>query len=190
MTPPGLLHYSVDQWYNKSMFTQGVYYKFGRSVFIISLIRRLLGPLLIGIALVFIQTFFPIGSIIVYIIAVLFLYAIATALSAWYQYVYHQFKLDEYALVIRAGIMNRREISIPYRQIQDVDMTTHYLEHIFGVSEMFILTSATEDRGAQGNKEETSAVFPLISHEYAVELQRELMKRASVQQVAEDESAK
>ena len=168
------------------MFTQGVFYKFGRNVFIISLVRRLLAVLLISIALIFVQVFAPIGSIVGYVFLGIFLYAGATVLSAWYDYVYHQFKLDEYALVIRSGVMNRREIAIPYRQIQDVDMNTNYLEDIFGVSELFILTSASEDRGVNGKKEESSAVFPLINHMYAVELQRELMKRASVQQVTEE----
>ncbi|MEI6057469.1 MAG: PH domain-containing protein [bacterium] len=171
------------------MFTQGVYYKFGRNVFVISLIRRLLAVLLIAIALIFIQVFAPIGSIVGYIFLGIFLYAVATVVSAWYDYVYHQFKLDEYALVIRSGVMNQREVAIPYRQIQNVDMNTNYLEDIFGVSELFILTSGSEDRGTEGKKEETSAVFPLISHVYAVELQQELMKRASVQLVTADRGA-
>jgi putative membrane protein len=166
------------------MFTQGVYYKFGRPVLVISLIRRLLAVLLIVIALVFIQAFISVGFIIGYIVLLLFIYAGAVILAALYDYIYHQFKLDEYAIVVRSGVLNRREVSIPYRQIQDVDMNTSYLEHIFGVSELFIMTSATEDRGADGKKEESSAVFPLISHDYAIELQRELMKRASIQQVA------
>jgi uncharacterized membrane protein YdbT with pleckstrin-like domain len=166
------------------MFTQGVYYKFGRNVLVISLIRRLLAVLLIAIALIFIQAFIPVGFIAGYIFLALVAYAGIVFLSAWYQYVYHEFKLDEYALIIRSGILNRREISIPYRQIQNVDLNASYAERMFGVAELFVLTSGNEDRGGEGKKEESSAIFPLVNHEYAVELQRELLKRADVEEVS------
>ena len=165
------------------MFTQGIYYKFGRNVFIISLIRRLLAVLLMVIAMVFIQAFLPIGFIAGYIFLGLVAYAGVVVMSAWYEYSYHEFKLDEYALVIRSGIVNRREISIPYRQIQNVDMNSSYAERAFGVAELFVLTSGNEDRGSEGKDEESSAIFPLVNHDYAVELQRELLKRANVEEV-------
>ena len=165
------------------MFTQGVYYKFGKNVLVISLIRRLLAVLLVVIAMIFIQAFLPIGFIAGYIFLGILVYAGVVSLSAWYDYTYHEFKLDEYALVIRSGIVNRREISIPYRQIQNVDMNSSYGERMFGVAELFVLTSGNEDRGAEGKDEESSAIFPLVDHDYAAELQRELLKRANVEEV-------
>ncbi len=165
------------------MFTEGVFYKFGRNVFLISLIRRLLAVVLMMIAAIFIDAFLPIGPIIAYVFLGLIGYAGIVCLSAYYQYIYHEFKLDEYALIIRSGVINHREISIPYRQIQNVDMNTSFIEKLFGVSELFVLTSASEDRGEEGKKEETSAIFPLVNYTYAVELQRELLRRSDVEEV-------
>ena len=104
------------------------------------------------------------------------------AIQAWYLYSSHVFMLDDYALHIRSGILNRNEVAIPYRQIQDVSLDESYIERMFGVSELNIMTAGHEDN----KRDKSSAEFPLIGKVLAVALQEELSKRSSVQQVSSD----
>ena len=165
------------------MFTQGIYYKCGRNVYLISLMKRFPGVLL-GIAVIFIVDFFffQVPHLLGYAILLLLIYIVGSSLEAWYLYSSHVFMLDDYALHIRSGILNRNEVAIPYRQIQDVTIDESYVERIFGVTELTVMTAGSED----SKKDKASAEFPLIDRVLAVALQEELSKRSSVQQITGD----
>jgi uncharacterized membrane protein YdbT with pleckstrin-like domain len=179
------------------MFTNGTYYKYGKKVFYLSLLRDGVIFAVGMIAILVLSGFlgftskaglnvFLAGTIL------MLLYAIGAILMARYQYACHEFMLDEYAIHIRTGIINRSEISIPYRQIQDVNLEESYLQRSFGVAELSVLTAGHEDgkyasAGEAGvPAEESSALFPLIQRDYADELQKVLMKSSSIQEVVSE----
>ena len=99
------------------------------------------------------------------------------------KYASYTFSVGEDALKVRTGIFNKREIAIPYRQIQDIEITRSFLEQFMGVSRVEILT-AGEDETNKGKDSE--AVLSMIDHERAVTLQAELIHRANIQKVVQD----
>jgi len=186
------------------MFTQGVYYRFGRAVFILSMLRLIM-PIIFGIVVAILVSLIPRAifygasvdnialtpgqvsalvsagyAIPVYAAIVLICYAIFLILIAVYDYCAHKFMMDEYSLHVRDGILSRRETAIPFRQIQDVDLKETYTHRIFGVAEFHILTAGHEDMEDGERGERSSGVFRLIDRRYAVELQRELLGKAGV----------
>ena len=167
------------------MFIQGTYYKFGRSVFLFNLAHRLLPALLIAVAVILGQFILPISSAVGFLLLAIFVYAIIMVLSVWYSYAYHSFKIDEFALVIRSGLINQREISIPYHHIENVDMSQSYGERMFHISE---LTVHTMGDAAVAVSTSSTTTFPHIDHAYAVELSRELVKRAGIEEVVEEKT--
>ncbi len=101
-------------------------------------------------------------------------------LYGWLSYITFTFMVDEFALRIKRGILDRTEISIPYRQIQDVDLNQNLLFRIFGLATLAILTAGTEDDKDFGKSE---AIFDIIDSNIARVLQKELLSRAEVQLV-------
>ena len=166
------------------MFSQGVYYKFGKNVFSIYLVKNLplfiLGTLSVAIPAIFFGN--VAGKIYLYGTPILILLAGVRVFHSWYQYVSRQFMLDDFSLHIRSGIFNRKEIAIPYRQIQDVSLVESYVQRMFGVVELSVSTAAQENISPQFVKS-SDAVFPLIDHAYAVELRQELLRRSNVQEI-------
>ncbi len=175
------------------MFTKGIYYKFGIKVFYLSLLRDgiifLLGLVIIIIASAAVGFSHGGFNILLPGLILLLLYAVGAISMARYNYSCHQFMLDDYALHIRTGIINTSEMSIPYRQIQDVNIEQSYIERSFGVASLSVLTSGHADAGyakigeAGVPQEESAGFFQQVERAYADELQKVLMQASNVQQV-------
>jgi len=173
--------------------SKGTYYKFGKKVFYLSLLRD--GIIFaIGIVVVIIASAaigFSHGGLDILLpgTILLLIYAIGAILLARYNYSCHQFMLDDYALHIRTGIINTSEMSIPYRQIQDVNIEQSYIQSMFGVASLSVLTAGHTDSayskyGEAGvPEEESSGFFQQIERVYAEQLQNILMRDSNVQQV-------
>jgi len=176
------------------------YRKLGGKTFMIFLLQRInasLVLLLVAIALAVLrsQPFlarvpivnFPnyVGLVswgVFMLFAVFFLFAF---LVAWLNYATYQFCLGEDALKIKRGILNKEEIAIPYRQIQDVDIERDLGFQMMGLSRIVILTAGhEEDLKKEGESAEAEGILPALDQETARWLQ-ELLKRANVQKVIE-----
>ncbi len=134
------------------------------------------------------------SAAIIHTLTSIFLFAslavlLIIAAVTWVSYANTTFLLNEYALAIRKGFMNKREILIPYRQIQDVDLNRTLFHRMLGVSNLVILTAGNDDKSSTEESarktEESEGVFNLLDADLAEKLQAELMKRASVQMVSE-----
>jgi uncharacterized membrane protein YdbT with pleckstrin-like domain len=134
------------------------------------------------------------SAAIIHTLTSIFLFAslavlLIIAAVTWVSYANTTFLLNEYALAIRKGFMNKREILIPYRQIQDVDLNRTLFHRMLGVSNLVILTAGNDDKSpteeSARKTEESEGVFNLLDADLAEKLQAELMKRASVQMVSE-----
>ncbi len=102
-------------------------------------------------------------------------------LAGWIQYASYKFALDENAIKIEQGIITKKEIAIPYRQIQSVNIERRFLDRINGVSHLYILSGGEDDNKKDGS--ESEGILWLIDAKEAVALRDELMKRANVERV-------
>src|ERR1035441_4836315 len=85
----------------------------------------------------------------------LFIVALAiTFLIAWFVYSTYKFCLGDDSLKIKRGILNKEEVAIPYRQIQDVDIDRDLSFQLMGLSRIIILTAGQEDRPGEGDPAE------------------------------------
>jgi len=120
------------------------------------------------------------------------LFAIFFLLSffiAWLIYINYKFCLGEDSLKIKRGILNKEEIAIPYRQIQDVDIDRDLSFRMMGLSRIVILTAGHEDSRDSGDdpleRGQSEGYLPALDCDLAEWLQAQLLQRTNVQKVVE-----
>ena len=94
------------------------------------------------------------------------------------QYRNHVFLLEEFSLKFRRGIFDKTEVSIPYRQIQDINLVRTVMHRIFGVSRLLMITAGREDDSTQN---ESDTIFDPIDADLAAEIQHFLEHKIGVQ---------
>jgi uncharacterized membrane protein YdbT with pleckstrin-like domain len=107
-----------------------------------------------------------------------------TLLISWLIYINYKFCLAEDSLKIKRGILNKEEVAIPYRQIQDVDLKRDLSFQILGLSRLQILTAGHEDDKSEDDDSE--GILPALDKDLAEWLQAQLLQRANVQKVTEE----
>ncbi len=100
----------------------------------------------------------------------------------WLIYLNYEFLLDDDSLRIRRGILNKEEISIPYRQIQDVDIGRDLFYRILGLSRLVILTAGKEE-GKEVKGGGAEGILPAIDKDAAQQIQEKLLKKADIEKV-------
>ncbi len=129
-----------------------------------------------------IQAYATLGA---WIASALFLITFAlTALVSWLIYANYKFYLGEDSLKIKRGILNKEEIAIPYRQIQDVDIERDLAFQMMGLSRIIILTAGHEDDNSKND--ESEGILPAMDRALAEWLQVQLLEKANVQKVTEE----
>lgn len=99
---------------------------------------------------------------------------------SWMRYVSSDFTLGENALNIRRGLLTKKEISIPYRQIQNISIEQSFTNKMRGVGKLLILTDGdTENKTSQG-------VFDVIDYTLAHQIREYILARTNFQVVKED----
>ena len=96
------------------------------------------------------------------------------------QYRNHIFVLDEFNIKFRTGIFDKSEVSIPYRQIQDINLVRTVMHRMFGVSRLLMITAGREDVKTQ-NKSDT--IFDPVDADLADEIQKFLEHKIGIQVV-------
>ncbi len=91
----------------------------------------------------------------------------------------YTFTLEEFDLKLKKGIFDIKEVSIPYRQIQNVDITKPLVYQFFGVSRLVLVTAGHSEKSNDG----TDIVFDPIDSDLAEEVRNMLQKRVGVQVV-------
>lgn len=132
----------------------------------------------------------PLGNLAPYVLLgawiALFLFLLFFALAflvGWLIYINYKFFLGEDSLKIKRGILNKEEVAIPYRQIQDVDIERDLSFQMIGLSRIVILTAGHEEENP--HDAESEGILPALDKDLAEWLQRELLQRANVQKVIE-----
>ncbi len=126
------------------------------------------------------STFIP----LVFFLAIL-LGCIGIIISAL-RYQYFIFTLEEFGIRLRKGVLRVIEISIPYRQMQNVDVTRPLFYRIFGLSRLVIL-SAGHEQAEEGDQ--TDTVFDPIDSEVADQIRILLGRRIGVQVIEHETEA-
>jgi uncharacterized membrane protein YdbT with pleckstrin-like domain len=164
---------------------QGEYYTLGRKTFWLFLLQNTFFGfviLLFSLFLFFFRSYtdqgfamiVTIGSFIAMTIGVLCL-AIGFCV-AWLVYTHYRYGIHEDALRIRRGVLTKREIAIPYRQIQNVNIEQNLVDQVMGTCRLVILTAAHDE--PEEEADDTEGVLPLLDVTAARGLQRELLARA------------
>ncbi len=111
-----------------------------------------------------------------------------TFLVAWLIYKNYKYCLGDDSLKIKRGILNKEEVAIPYRQIQDVDLRRDLTFQMIGLSQIVIITAGRDENEKPGD-DDTEGILPALDKDLAEWLQAELLKRANVQKVTEEASS-
>jgi uncharacterized membrane protein YdbT with pleckstrin-like domain len=177
-----------------------VYHMMGKKTFWIFFLQRahaafILLLLTIGLLVLSQQSFLAttqFGDLTRYAVAgwevcgLLFIVVLAiTFFITWLIYSRYKFCLGEDSLKIKRGVLNKEEVAIPYRQIQDVDIRRDLSFQMLGLSRIIILTAGHEDDEKPGD-DDTEGILPALDKDLAEWLQAELLKRANVQKVTEE----
>lgn len=91
------------------------------------------------------------------------------------------FMLDDHGLCMKQGILNKQELSIPYRQIQDINIDRPLLYQMFGVCRLNILTAGQD---SDYDNDPTEANFPIIDKDMAYDLREQLLAHSNIQLVS------
>ncbi|MDE2037988.1 MAG: PH domain-containing protein [Patescibacteria group bacterium] len=108
------------------------------------------------------------------------------AVIARWEYRNYSFSFEEFDLKMRRGIVSRRIESVPYRQIQDVDIDRSLLHQALGLSKVTILTAGHEESGEKGKAE---VVLDPLDKDAAEEIRALLERKIGVQIVKTVEEA-
>jgi uncharacterized membrane protein YdbT with pleckstrin-like domain len=106
-----------------------------------------------------------------------------TLLVTWLVYKNYKYCLAENSLKIKRGIINKEEIAIPYRQIQDVNIKRDLYFQMMGLSRILILTAGQDDETSKDG--ESEGILPALDKDLAEWFQAQLLERANVQKVVE-----
>lgn len=115
--------------------------------------------------------------IIITFFIVSFITIVSEILTSWISYIRIIFTLDENSITIKSGIFNKKEISIPYRQIQDVTITQKVSQRMMGVSSLVILTAGHDNNDKEG---EAEGMFEVIDSEIAQKMRVTILERSNV----------
>jgi len=96
------------------------------------------------------------------------------------EYYHYTFTLEEFGVKLKKGIFNIKEISIPYRQIQSVDVRQTLFYQMFHVSRLVLLTAGEEGQQASADSD---TIFDPIDDDIAEEIRSILQRRVGVQVV-------
>jgi len=92
----------------------------------------------------------------------------------------YTFTLEEFDIKLKQGLFNTKEISLPYRQIQSVDISRTLAYQFFGVSRLVMITAGHEEENVK-NHDETDTVFDPIDADLAEEVRKTLQRKIGVQ---------
>ena len=124
------------------------------------------------------------AEIISYIVIGAFLLALAVFiigfLATLLQYKNTTFRLAEFALQINRGVMNKTEVSIPYKQIQDVVINRSLSQQAMGLSSLVMMVAGHK----AGDEHEVTEVRiepieKLLAEEFSAAMQKKIAGETS-----------
>ena len=99
-------------------------------------------------------------------------------LTSFVKYLSCDFTMDENAFNIRRGFLTKREVSIPYRQIQNINIEQSLSNKMLGIGKLVVLTEGDHSEGSGKNGE---GVFDVIDYELAHSMREYILQRTNIQ---------
>jgi membrane protein YdbS with pleckstrin-like domain len=119
-----------------------------------------------------------VSSIISFLIlATVVLFAVSF-LVGWFDYAKYSFTFEEYDIRMKRGLIKKKETSIPYRNIQDVNIERSPTYQILGLSKVVLTTAGHEEVGEKGMSE---VVIEAMDKKLAEEMRDMLQEKIGVQ---------
>jgi len=122
-----------------------------------------------------IVNYFIMGILIISILLI-----VIGVIVSWLGYINCEFVLGENAISIRRGILNKKEISIPYRQIQNIDIEQSFNQKMLGICKLVILTAGNDYNNKIG---ESEGKFDVIELRVANKIKEYILEKANLQVV-------
>ncbi len=170
------------------MISQGVDIRLGKRAFIFLCLEKSRIPgvvLLLTAIFVLIKDMLPVesqpiaGTITTFLmIATVLVFFIAFLVGA-FEYYGYSFALGEYDIRVKRGLINRRETSIPFRNIQNINIERTYSHQMFGLSRIILDTAAHEEE--ESEKGMSEAVIEAVDKKLGEELRDILHQKIGVQ---------
>ncbi|MDP2598217.1 MAG: PH domain-containing protein [Candidatus Liptonbacteria bacterium] len=98
-------------------------------------------------------------------------------LVGWLVYIHYKFSVGEHFLRIKRGVLNKQEVAIPFRQIQDVTIVRDLAYQAWGLSKLLVQTAGHP----AGDTHDAEGILPAIDRKLAEHLQAELLRRANAE---------
>jgi uncharacterized membrane protein YdbT with pleckstrin-like domain len=108
------------------------------------------------------------------------------AVVAYLQYHFYTYTLEEFNLILRRGVLNKEEVSIPYRQMQDININRSLFYVILGLSRLIIDSAGHEEKEEQN---ETDIILEPLDVTVAGDIRNFLKRRVGVQVVVDEKVA-
>lgn len=127
-----------------------------------------------------------ITSIILILLFIAILIFVIGFIVGWLEYKNYTFSLGEFDLIMKKGIFDRKETSIPYHQIDSVDIERNVMYQLLGLSRLVMITAAHEEAD---EKEMAEIVLEPIEKNFAEEIRAMLERKVGVQVVKNEADA-
>jgi uncharacterized membrane protein YdbT with pleckstrin-like domain len=101
---------------------------------------------------------------------------------AWLQYANYKFELGQEAFRKEEGVIAKKYVSIPYEQIQNVDVLRNLGHRLIGLSEIQIQSAGMSDDSDEASGPAAEGDIPGLSAEEAEAIRNDLIHRASISQ--------
>jgi uncharacterized membrane protein YdbT with pleckstrin-like domain len=170
--------------------------RLGRKAYILMALHELKpGFIILLIALIALalsslaKTFIPALYVDYIVIGLFILTGVAcfmSVITAKVVYRNYTFTFEEFGMKLKRGMMKIVEVTIPYRQMQDVGVERGFIHQITGTSRLIINSAGHEE---VDEKNETDIVLDPIQKEVAEEIRLMLQRKIGVQVVESEKEA-
>ena len=127
-----------------------------------------------------------VSSVILGLFLVSIMVILVSIIIALLEYRNYAFTFEEFDLKMRRGIFDRREVSLPYRQIQDVDIERDVSHQLLGLSKLVLMTAGHEEAGEH---EMAEVLLEPLDKEAAEEIRAMLQRKIGIQVVETEQEA-
>jgi len=96
---------------------------------------------------------------------------------SWFHYISCDFTLGENAFSFRKGFLSKKEVFIPYRQIENINIEQSFNFKMMGVSKLVIETASNDNT----NGGEAEGFFDVIDSKIAENIREVILQKTNIQ---------
>jgi uncharacterized membrane protein YdbT with pleckstrin-like domain len=175
----------------------GNYYSLGRKTFIFFVLQNSTGAaglLLLAVVLgmaraltASIQAISPFVGFVDMAIGIVVIVAMVVEIvgivTARLKYNTSRVMLDNAALHVVKGVLDKSEVAIPYRRLQSIAIKQSMVYRMVGVGHVVITTTTDLDQPGEVETEADDEVVPLMDYDLAMAIADQLTKRAEIERM-------